>query len=510
MSKASADKVISLLVKSIEEDTIAVRTLSSSMKFPDFCYLLFTLHVLRNRQAAESVTLDGDMSIAQASRALYQESLKYLIQTAVAYGSITEIPAEPHEYLEQRGTAIGDLIRHANRINSRHATLSVAELFRPYVFIQDDGRAKIDWKGGQADPEISPFYDYFYRLEFNNEIMKKPLRSADLVTRFNDSFDGVQDLFKRVFGTTPAAYTEFVSHLLDRVVSAFQSNAGDSSQAGIDITEPRWAVLWGQATTIPLNDVLDEFGPEIREVLGRLTFQPGEFDPSILEYHQVNRTPIIAFGQGEIVVCPELLLDSLNVNSHYSILESDSSTSEEYKARSSERFVDVVSEVCLRQGFREQTRGLELYDGKDALGDVDLVCTNTDGLQLLIEAKNHALPMSVYFKDPPATRDHLSYLMHAWEEPFDRRFQHLVHNHDQYGIASGFRYIIVSRFPEVLSHFSAHLAITRHELEYFLSDTTAYTTFDDVFEALYPDSISITESDLTGIVKDGLTALTRE
>ena len=53
---------------------------------------------------------------------------------------------------------------------------------------------------------------------------------------------------------------------------------------------------------------------------------------------------------------------------------------------------------------------------KKTIGDIDLILKNNEGSHLLIEAKNHALPLAVYFKDSDKTLAHLEYLQNEWEK----------------------------------------------------------------------------------------------
>lgn len=510
MNTSVVESTLSLMHESIEKEIVAARDKSRAMRFPDLCWLLFMLHVLRNREASESVSFVDEMSIDQVSRALLQESIKYVIQTAVVYGDVTETPTGPEGYLEARIPKIGDLIRHANWINSQHATLSIIELCQSHIAVHADGRISIDWNSVKADPAISPYYEYFYRLEVHNEVMKGPVPADTLVQRFVESFAGFEDLFESVFKVSPDAYAEHISHMLELVVSAFrrcESQLPELSPGIIDLANPLSAILWGQATVISVDQLLDKFGDETHEFLEKLTFKPAAFDLNNLEYHQLNRSPLIPFAQEEIVVSPELLLDSLNVNSHYSILEADPEIAEDYKARAAERFVGEISEICREHGYHEVSRGLELQEEGELLGDIDLVCADKTGSHILIEAKNHALPMPVFFKDPMATKNHLTYLKRSWEEPFARRYEHLRKKSKQYGIPSDYKYIIVSRFPEVLSHFSERLVVSKHELDHYLKGISEVEAFGALFHRLYPSPTELPDTELAMLVADGLSTI---
>src|SRR5690606_31302238 len=135
--------------------------------------------------------------------------------------------------------------------------------------------------------------------------------------------------------------------------------------------------------------------------------------------------------------------------------ESDN-VKEEYKKRYSDKFVDRLETIASKHGYVEHSRELELYEGKNQIGDLDIVLFNEQkNHYLLIEAKNHALSLDVYFHDFEATEKRLEYLTNAWEKKVERRYNNVKDSHEKYGIGSSFDYIIVSRYPEILSHFSS-------------------------------------------------------
>ena len=109
------------------------------------------------------------------------------------------------------------------------------------------------------------------------------------------------------------------------------------------------------------------------------------------------------------IISPEILLDSFFVNSHYSLLEAGE-LKEQYKKRYAKVFVDKILEKANVCGFEEVARDLDLYEGKNEIGDIDLVVKNGKNEYLLIEAKNHSIPMDVHFHDLEATeKDLLNY-----------------------------------------------------------------------------------------------------
>ncbi|MBA7542947.1 hypothetical protein ES705_35272 [subsurface metagenome] len=59
---------------------------------------------------------------------------------------------------------------------------------------------------------------------------------------------------------------------------------------------------------------------------------------------------------------------------------------------------------------------------------------------------------------------------------------HLARNYSKYGISSNFKYLIVSKSPEIVSHFSQYLILSINEFEYWLKTRDLNTTFEDVLK----------------------------
>ena len=104
---------------------------------------------------------------------------------------------------------------------------------------------------------------------------------------------------------------------------------------------------------------------------------------------------------------------------------------------------------------------------------------------LLIEAKSHSIPLNVYFGDIIATKKHLQYLQSYWENKVSTRFEHLNKHLKDYNIGNNYKYIIVSKYPEILSHFSKFLVLSLEEYEYFLQNIHQDYNFEKIYENLY-------------------------
>src|SRR5205823_1819723 len=127
---------------------------------------------------------------------------------------------------------------------------------------------------------------------------------------------------------------------------------------------------------------------------------------------------------------------------------------------------------------------------------------------LLIEAKNHSVPMDVYFHDQEATEKRLKQLQKEWEKKVDKRQKHLQLHHSNYGISSSFKYIIVTKTPEIISHFSSYLILSLDEFKRWIKTRNLATTFDDLFKMVYKlDDVQFTPEQLVLMQKDLSTGL---
>ncbi|MNW54657.1 hypothetical protein D3C74_322690 [compost metagenome] len=130
----------------------------------------------------------------------------------------------------------------------------------------------------------------------------------------------------------------------------------------------------------------------------------------------------------------------MQINLHYSLLEGGNH--EAYKQRTSTEFVNRLAQIGQKNGYEEVDRELELYERRNQIGDIDLVLKNNDDHFILIEAKNHALPLNVYFKGFEAVSTRLKYLQGDWEKKVNKRISQLSSKHTEYNIGPNFTYFL--------------------------------------------------------------------
>lgn len=313
-------------------------------------------------------------------------------------------------------------------------------------------------------------------------------------------------MFKKEFKITINDFTALINWILETITMQMRRGEDNYSHINgdrIDIQSYKTILLFTSSMLLEKQKIHEKFGYKYEKILDRLTFQPERFDENQLQYNLIARQPLI--DKGDIyIISPEILLDSLFVNSHYSLLESKSSNvKDEYKNRYSKKFVEKIAAIAVKQGYNEFAKELELYEGKNQIGDFDLVLKNSKNEFLLIEAKNHSVPMDVYFHDQEATEKRLTQLKNEWEKKVHRRRIHLEANHSKYGISSNFRYIIVSKMPEILSHFSDYLVLSLNEFQNWINMNDPSATFEDIFKSVYKiDENQFTEEELTTLQKE--------
>jgi hypothetical protein len=171
-------------------------------------------------------------------------------------------------------------------------------------------------------------------------------------------------------------------------------------------------------------------------------------------------------------------------NAHFTLLESEESK-QAYMNRKSMQFIDQIVSAASTVGFEEIGRDVYLMEGKNTIGDIDLIMRNKEtGNTLLIEAKNHALPLDVYFVSAAAIKRHVD-STRDWEKKVRRRIDHLRGDKSTYPLTEPWDYIIVSRMPEPISHVTDLLVLSLDEFQFWVRENPRLTAFSDIYSAIY-------------------------
>lgn len=452
----------------------------------ELLYFVYYLHWVRLLNRFPNAGKVKKEVLSAYSNAL-EESIKYIISIIAKYGNwaiaVDKKTSTPKLNLE----LIQVLLKMGTYINSKYETNGVIQLFEVQVSGERDQHVKIDTSSANTNPDVRKLFDYFVRIDDDNNIKKNSKQSKEvLLQNFNDEYSPFADLFKEELGVTIEEFRYLIDTLLQKVTACIKSKEPHFEKldnGNIDVTSQITFFHFCQCFLYDRKNLLSTFDKKFHAVIERLIFKPASFDESQLRFHNVTRQPILAH-ESFIILSPELLLDSVFTNIHYSLIESEA-TKDAYKAKQSSLFLNKLVSIANKYGFTEVEREKDLFEGKNQIGDIDLVLKDKNGNYILIEAKNHALPMDIYFKDVAKTKEHLVYLQSQWEKKVQKRIEHLKDKHENYSIPASYMYIVVSRFPEVISHYSNLFVVSIQEFEEWLKSGRKHSSFEQFSHDLY-------------------------
>jgi hypothetical protein len=463
--------------KEINKSINSIKTICKDLtSLGGLSFYIYYLHLTRILKHSHDDTL------VHMSSNSFDDVCKYLIGCIVSYGKIDE-----HKAVDIDLTTY--LTKLALHINSNYEIISFLSLFDNITLYGERNQyIRIDMSENLHDSKKKHFFEYSHRAQkyiHNGKIDIKD--HNEFLSLFRTKFIPYDDLIRKEFGANVDAIICIVDKLLNTIIAKLEvsitkcpkfEDGKIDVQSSITMYTTISNFIFSKELLIKLIDL------EGIKLLEKFTFNKNDFDIHQLGYHLVLRQPVIKI-KTEYIISPQLLLDSLLVNFHYSLLESKA-VKHEYKKRSSDFFLNEIADIGVKHGYKELTRELELYNGKKQLGDIDLLLYNEKNDQyILIEAKNHSLPLDVYFGDMLATERHLKYLQSHWEDKVSKRFQHLKAQYKDYDIGENFKYLIVTKYPEILSHFSAFLVLSLNEFEYFLESVHMQYNFQNIYNNLF-------------------------
>jgi hypothetical protein len=416
-----------------------------------------------------------------------EESLKFLISLITKYGKPNFFYDKEKKILPLNNDLVIELLKLANLINAKYENFSMINLFDVTVYGERDRYLRIDMSNVQTDKELMKIFNYFVRTDIDNNLKKnESTLHNELIDNFKKEYLPFNDLFVKEIGVSVNEFCDLINKILNLITERIkekQDSFPKLENGNVDIQDSRTFIGFSLCYLFDKSELYEQFESKFHSVIKRLTFEPEEFNENELRFHFVTRKPLIEIGK-TFAISPELILDSIFTNTHYSLLESPE-IKHEYISKQSDYFVDQIVEIANKYGYDEIDRELELYERKNQIGDLDVVLKNQNGHFLIIEAKNHALPLDIYFKDVTKTREHLEYLKDKWESKVIKRKNHLAENHSKYGIGKNHKYIVVSLFPEIISHFSNLLVLSIKELEMYLESNDLEISFEEFYSKLY-------------------------
>lgn len=415
------------------------------------------------------------------------DSIKYVIQLIIKFGkqkipNLNTISAKCFVDARKRYQL---LCVSANEISSSNEILGLLEL-SPDVSLVNDNLVRSDITN--ITEEMQKFLDYGGRADFLNNIKKeKILSEEDYFDLFLNEYKDYEDFFVESMFTTPQEIVDTYKYLFDETASKIKS-------VSINFTKDKDGLVYpydmqNMIQLLPCfcfvyKNILEKFQEKAGFYILTHTIERKDIDVYNLRYYQLSRKPFINF-KGLLIVSPEIVLESMFIDSNFSLLEI-TSTKNEYKAKISNDFLTKISKISGKYGFNEIKRDFDLFSGKRKIGDIDLILKKND-FYLLIEAKNHNLPLDVFFHDLNATKKHLENLQKNWQRHFSERIEYIKDHYSELGIGKNFSYIIVSRFPEILSHFSNIPCFAIEEFEKWMEFGDYKMSFSEFYEKFYND-----------------------
>ena len=472
----------------------------------DLLFFIYHLHWVRLLDQFPNAQQEKKEMVMIYSN-MVEESLKYIISLVVKFGHL-RLPERESKKVGLINLELAQtLIKVGNYINSKYEAAPMVQLFDVEVSGERDQYLKIDMSNINSNPEAKNLFNYFLRIDEDNNIKKNSKRDkSTLIQAFKDEYSGCADLFEKEMGISVDEYAWLNEQLLDIISAQIEANRHQYvtlDNGNIDVLHERTFVNFSRAFLHDKDELFNDFDSKFHPTLNRLTFNPAAYNEHELRFHHITRQPLF-IRENVVIISPELIADSVFTNTHYSLIESGD-VKHDYIARQASQFLDKIARIGSAHGYIEIERERDLYDGKNCIGDIDIALKNDSGHFLLIEAKNHALPMDIYFKDVKKTKDHLQYLKNEWEKKVLRRIEHLKKHHHDYSIPKNYNYIVVSRFPEVISHFSDMLILSIQEFETWLSNSISPNSFEQFYKKYYEEPASeLTQQDLETMQDDYL------
>lgn len=417
------------------------------------------------------------------------DAFKYIIQMIYKYGKKGFVKSVKTGLL-MNNDAVSNLIQTTNKLNSTYELSSLIQFFPNATLQEDNATVRVELSALDKDSLLQKLFTYCARIEQDNEQESAKVQGYRAwFERFIDAYGDKRELFKDSMGVDLDSFVTCLSGILGLVQERLKTEIAllPSMQEGtIDVQAYGNILKICRAFLVRMQDVKDKFGNVADKVVSGLTLEKDAIDDNQLMYFQVSRRPILRYGD-TLLVSPELILDSLFVNTHYSILENESAK-DEYKASDSDAFLNKIVAVSNKFGYTESKRNIDLFDGKTLIGDIDLVLLDAKGNGLFVEAKNHSLPNDVFFHRLEPLKKHLVNLQETWEKKVKRRQEFIRVNHVKYGLPASHKYIVISKRPEVISHFSTVLVLSLDEFERCLASCGVDHTFDEIHTLLYQET----------------------
>ncbi|WLI04513.1 hypothetical protein PSH66_18045 [Pseudomonas sp. FP597] len=485
-----------LLKLRMEIDSNIQRAISAARECGHFDLLLLCYRLRINRmEMTQAPYLEKLSDMELREKHLTDEALKYAISLVAKHGNWHTCDGTLKDFDPGRVAGLLYLIK---RINTKFETNSIINTVNVRVIGERDQHFAIDYSSLMEDPQQLMLLHYGIRVErFASNLKQGFLPVEDLVHKLRCEYSGLSDHFSSEFGITLEGYCK---GMLDLYRALFLR--GKEAEAKLTFNEDGVAehdtltfITMATTMTFSHEELITILSPEFLRYLETHSFDGDKFKESELRFHYLTRRPFLR-SESYYIFSPELVYDSLQDNARYTLLEGDTSKHKVKEVRSN-KFIDQISSIAAKFGYKEVDRDRYLKKGKFDIGDIDLTLYNqaTDHT-LLVEGKNYTLPLDVYFRSPEAIQSHLK-TTQDWEVKVLRRQEHLLLDKTIYPINGTWDYIIISQMPEPLAHSSKLLVLSIHEFEAWLNQSIRPTNFTKFFSTAYDsETFKISEDEM--------------
>ena len=418
------------------------------------------------------------------------DSIKYVIQLLLKYSSKNSFE-NYSDNIKTEFIKTTNLIKLANEITTYTETISLVQLSNDVSFTNDKKNIiRNNFEEMFTKAGTKEFSQYHHRVDYCNSIEVNNFKTEnEMYDYFRDEYLPYSKLFEEETLCSIDDYIALnktiIKHISDKIRKIEPKLFYDNKNC-LRVNDLRNYLLLIPNYIISFKELLETLEQSQAFLLLRLTLESKDIDIYNLKYFEITRKPFIKIG-GHLFICPEFLLESICLNTHYSLLE-NSSVKQTYIKQASDIFVAKIESLAAKYGYSTFMKEHNLYDGKREIGDLDIVLKKDDFF-LVIEAKNYSLPLDVYFHDLDATKKYKDYLLENWEKHVIERNNYLNNHFSDIGMSSNFKYIYVTKWPEILSHFSNFLCLSFTEFEFYLKNNEKDISFEKLYELLYDQNM---------------------
>lgn len=467
------DKALTLLREDRNEDLKALIEYSKLTTETELIYLLMLIHLNRiSRVDTNKGQLISKFFIEEFKCPL-EDTLIYLVSLCVKYGKkrFRDPRFLPLNY-------ISSMIEGCNQIHSKY----YHEIFVHLYKVLDCTETRITFENTLKEETLgNEFLKYILRVSEDNKVRGTAVNIDELEAIIYKEFRCFDNLLQKAFNINVRLYIEFIRNIANSFGARVFANINILT-GKVDITDPVVFDKYWRCFIFSYEELYNYAGKS-DELLRRLLFDVDDFKEEELKYHYIVRKPIIKLSNDYFIISPQVLINSVYWNIHFWLLE-EKSVSEEYKAQQSDRFLDRIRELATYANYYEVTRNKYIKDKNKDLGDIDLILKNEQGQFLIVEGKNERLPLDVYFG---SYQDILARLQQtkSWEDKVTKRNNYLKDHCHDFNISPNFKYVIISNYPEVLSHFSSYLVLSLYEFEQWATWGFPEVSFQDFYSYVY-------------------------